>query len=101
MEGKSKGDVAKELGINPNTLSAWLKEDEFIAEYNIAIAQKFLDINPSIIDRLVQIANSRNENAAVAACKELLSRGGVAAVQKIETTGEVTIAVSVDEGGDA
>ncbi len=97
MEGKSKGDVAKELGINPNTLSAWCKDDEFIAEYNKAIAQKFIDINPAIIDRLVQIAYSRNENAAVAACKELLSRGGVAAVQKLETTGSLEITVGVDD----
>ena len=100
MVGKSKGDVAKELGINPNTLSAWFKNDDFKSEYNKAITQKFIDINPAIIDRLFQIAYSNNENAAVAACKELLSRGGVAAVQKLETTGSLEITVGVEDASD-
>jgi len=95
MTGMKKEDVCKTLDISSKTLCNWQNDDEFIKAYNKAISKKFIDINPAIVNRLIEIANSKNENVAVAACKELLSRGGLAAVQKIETDGKIVINVDI------
>ncbi len=91
---KSYGLIAQELSINPNTITTWLKNDEFNDVLDRGIKRRFNGMALAAQKRLEHLINSNNEAVALGAVKEVLSKAGYDAVQKQEIL-ETTITVTM------
>lgn len=90
--------IAEELKCNNNTITLWLKDDDFRTELNAEIKRKFSRLAVKAQKKLDELIDSENENVALGAVKETLSKAGFDAVQKVEST-NTNITVDVDDDG--
>lgn len=100
MQGLAKGDVAKEVGITPNTLCNWQADAEFQKAYDTALRQMQADMIPDALSTVHRLTRCGNPSVELGACKTLLERSILLAGQKIETSGKITIDVDIVEDTD-
>lgn len=85
-QGKKKKDVAEALKITPTTLSNWLnigKNPHFVEAYEKELEcadnlrkRDYRTAAQEAQKRLIELANSRDEDVALKACKDILDRAG-------------------------
>ena len=85
-QGMKKKDVAKELEVRPETISAWLnigKTPHFVEAYEKELEyadnlrkRNYRSAAQKAQERLVELAESRDEDVALKAVKDILDRAG-------------------------
>ena len=99
LQGMKKVEVARKLGVTPETISRWFNDPEFIKDFKekmVAhqqeLAQRALGVYSDLLD------NAQSESVRASIAKDMLSRGGYDAPikQEIKTEG-VAIKISYDE----
>lgn len=94
---KSKTAIAKELEVNPNTITTWFAKEEFTEALHKEIIRRFGFISAKAVNRLDKLIDSKNDMVALNACKEVLSKSGFDAVQKIEANVDNVISVNIGD----
>ena len=104
-------EIAEQLKITPQTLSNWLNADlnpQFVEEYDKRLEQADKDRKKVYkskaqyaLQRLVELTDSGDDKAALAACKEILDRAGDTAGLSIEVKASDKLAdIFAQCGGD-
>jgi len=88
--------IADEIKCNNNTITQWLKDADFQKALQAEMHRKFSKLAVKATKKLEKLIDCENDNVALGAVKECLSKAGYDAVQKVEETSTV-INVSVDE----
>ena len=86
---KNYDALAKKLKISSKTLYNWRQEEEFAAELERRINIKIGGIAPRALKRVEKIIDSKNEEVALRACKDVLDRAGYKATEKVSVDGDV------------
>lgn len=93
-----KGDIAKAVGVSSGQISRWFNKEEFIKELEKANRRAFSRAATKAQRRLEELVDSKNEQVALGASKELLNYAGYKPTEKVEQKVEsTTIHISVDE----
>lgn len=94
--------LADELKITSATLRNWRNEEEFAAELERRINIKIGGIAPRALKRVEKIIESKNEEVALRACRDVLDRAGYKAAEKVSLGGELNTngALSVSFEGE-
>lgn len=100
MQEKLKGDVAKEIGINIATLSQWFNKPEFQQAYDDALRRMLSDAIPDAVKTVIRLTKCGNPSVELGAAKTLLERSILLAGQRVETSGELTITVGIEDASD-
>ena len=93
----SKGDICKELGVAPNAISRWQHRDDFNEALRDEMHKGFDALAIKARRKLDSLMDSKNDGVALGACKEVLSKAGYDATQKVEQKVDNIIRVSVDD----
>ena len=93
----SKGDICKELGVAPNAISRWQQRDDFNEALRDEMHKGFDALAIKARRTLDSLMDSKNDGVALGACKEVLSKAGYDATQKVEQKVDNIIRVSVDD----
>lgn len=99
---KNYDELAKQLKISSKTLYNWRQEEEFAAELERRINIKIGGIAPRALKRVEKIIDSKNEEVALRACRDVLDRAGYKATEKVSVGGELNTngALSVSFEGE-
>ena len=81
-----KGDIAKELKVRAETITAWLKREDFQQAIKEENQRCFQSMAAKAVKKLDQLLDSKNEGIALAASREVLNKAGYLETQKIEQT---------------
>jgi hypothetical protein len=92
-----KQDIAAEVGVTKDTLSNWLRNDDFLNEYHRTIREKVDTLASAAISRIGELMYSRVDSVALAAAKDIASRAGYDATDKKEIKVDGTL-IKVDYG---
>ncbi len=77
LEAKqTKKAMAEALNVSRNTLTNWEKDEEFRAEYNESVRREMNYTGSRAYRKMVSLLNSRNDNVALGAAKDLMDRAG-------------------------
>ncbi len=90
---ESYDKLADELKISHKTLYNWRHEEEFVAELERRINIKIGGIAPRALRRVEKIIDSKNEEVALRACRDVLDRAGYKATEKVSVDGELNTGV--------
>lgn len=93
----SKGDICKELGVAPNAISRWQQRDDFNEALRDEMHKGFDALAIKARRKLDSLMDSKNDGVALGACKEVLSKAGYDATQKVEQKVDNIIRVSVND----
>lgn len=83
---RSKGDIAKEVNIRPETISQWMKREDFQQALKEENQRCFQGMAAKAVKKLNQLLDSKNEGIALAASREVLNKAGYLETQKVEQT---------------
>ena len=97
VQGLNYSDVAKRVGVTPQTITQWRKQAEFRTAYDESLHALLDNSIPQAIEILLHCLKSNNESVALGAAKTILDRCGFHSTQRIETEGEITITVDIME----
>ena len=86
---ESYKEIADRLKISEKTLYNWRNEAEFAAELKKRIDIKISNVVPKAVKRIEMIIDSKNEDVALRAAKDVLDRAGYKATNKVEVEGDV------------
>lgn len=78
--------VCKDVGICPNTLTKWKRQDEFKEELRHETERHLGFLAQKAVKRMGELMDSGNESVALGACKEVLNKSGYKEAQKVEQT---------------
>lgn len=92
----SKGDICKELGVAPNAISRWQQRDDFNEALRDEMHKGFDALAIKARRKLDSLMDSKNDGVALGACKEVLSKAGYDATQKVEQKVDTVINVSIE-----
>lgn len=92
----SKGDICKELGVAPNAISRWQQRDDFNEALRDEMHKGFDALAIKARRKLDSLMDSKNDGVALGACKEVLSKAGYDATQKIEQKVDTVINVNIE-----
>ena len=92
----SKGDICKELGVAPNAISRWQQRDDFNEALRDEMHKGFDALAIKARRKLDSLMDSKNDGVALGACKEVLSKAGYDAAQKIEQKVDTVINVNIE-----
>ena len=93
---KQKQEIAKELGVANNCISRWMAREDFQEELKNEMHRGFNSLAIKARRRLDQLIDSNNDVVALGACKEVLSKAGYDAPQKVEQTIDSVTSIKVD-----
>lgn len=85
-EQKQKQEIARELGVNPATISQWVKKPEFDEALKNEMYRAFQPLAYRARQKIGELIDSGNDQVALAASKDILDRAGFAATQKVDQT---------------
>ena len=93
-------EVADRLKINRRTLYNWRNEEEFSKELDRRIRIVVGGIAPRALKKLDELIDSKNEQVALQAAKDMLDRGGFKAAEKIDLNGKTESSMTVSFEGE-
>ena len=105
-QGYSKSRIAKEIGVNVKTVTAWTKKEEFNAEVEKCLERQKLSIEETIkrnvepiMSRMLGIAlSSESDKTSLDACIYLVNRLlGTPTAKTIEVTEETVEVENIDD----
>ena len=91
-----KQDIAKELGVANNAISRWMSREDFQQALQDEMHKGFNSLAVKARRKLEKLIDSNNDGVALGACKEVLSKAGYDATQKIEQTIDTVISVNIE-----
>ena len=91
-----KQDIAKELGVANNCISRWQNREDFQDALKEEMRKGFNSLALKARRKLDRLIDSNNEGVALGACKEVLSKAGYDAPQKVEQTIDSVTTIKVD-----
>lgn len=92
-----KGEIAEKVGVAPNAISRWVAREDFQVALRDEMHRGFDSLAIKARRKLDKLIDSKNDGVALGACKEVLSKAGYDATQKIEQKVDTTIKVDVIE----
>lgn len=92
-----KGEIADKLDVAPNAISRWVSREDFQLALEKEMHRGFKDLAVKARKKLDKLIDSNNDGVALGACKEVLSKAGYDATQKIEQKVDNIIRVSVND----
>ena len=92
-----KQEIAKELGVANNAISRWMNREDFQEALKDEMHKGFSSLAVKARRKLDKLIDSNNDGVALGACKEVLSKAGYDATQKIEQKLDTTINVSITD----
>ena len=90
-----KQEIAEELNVAGNTISRWMDREDFQDELRREMHRGFNSLAIKARKKLEKLMDSKNDGVALGACKEVLSKAGYDATQKIEQKVDTTIKVDI------
>ncbi len=81
-----KGQIAEELNVRPETITAWQKREDFQEALRAEMNRGFSSMAVKARKKLEQLIDSSNPQVALAASREVLNKAGYQETQKIEQT---------------
>ena len=81
---KLKGEIASELGVRPETVTAWQKREDFQDALRNEMQRGFSSLAAKARNRLEKLIDSPIDGVALGACREVLNKAGYQETQKIE-----------------
>ena len=99
MEGKTQRETAKIIEVDEDTVYRWKRNNaEFQAKFDDEMRQTFKDLAAQARLNIMNLATAaESENVRLNANKDILSRAGYDASQRVEQVSETTIKVAVEE----
>lgn len=88
--------IAEEVKCNPNSITNWLKDEDFAKELNRQMRKKFNKLGLKAQRKLEKLIDSDVDSVSLNACKDILDRQGLNTVQKVESINTI-ITVDVEE----
>ena len=92
-----KQEIAEELNVAGNTISRWMDREDFQDELRREMHRGFNSLAIKARKKLEKLMDSKNDGVALGACKEVLSKAGYDATQKIEQKVDNVINVSITD----
>lgn len=92
-----KGEIADKVGVAPNAISRWVAREDFQQALQDEMHRGFKDLALKARKKLDKLIDSNNDGVALGACKEVLSKAGYDATQKIEQKVDNVIKVSITD----
>lgn len=92
---KLKGEIAEELGVRRETISAWVKKEEFQAELKEEMHRQFGQMALKARRKLDALMNDSNSQVALGAVKEVLNKAGYQETQTIEQNIKTNIKLTI------
>lgn len=92
-----KGQIAEELGVRPETVTAWQKREDFQDALRNEMQRGFSTLAAKARNRLDKLIDSPNQAVALGACKEVLNKAGYQETQKIEQTIDTNIVLEITD----
>ena len=92
-----KQDIAKECGVSATTFSTWLSDPLFQEGIKDEMHRGFNSMALKARKKLDDLVECNNPQVALAAVKEVLSKAGYDAVQKIEQDIRTDISIEIEE----
>jgi uncharacterized protein YjcR len=92
-----KQEIASELGIRRETISAWVKREDFQAAMRDEMQREFSQMALKARRKLNELVDSNNPQVALAAAKEVLNKAGYQETQNINQTITTDITVEIEE----
>ena len=83
---RQKQDIAKELKVSNATISQWVKREDFQEALKAENQRLFSSASSKAVKAVTDLLNSKNEGIRLAAAREILSKAGYDAPQKVEQT---------------
>jgi transposase len=91
-------EVAAEINVSEDTITRWKKDEEFRREYDNEFRESFKDLATEAKGTVATLMrNAESETVRLNASKDILSRSGYDASQKVEQVSETTIKVDISE----
>ncbi len=92
-----KQEIAKELGVANNAISRWMAREDFQKALQDEMHKGFNSLAIKARRKLESLIDSNNDGVALGACKEVLSKAGYDAAQKVEQKIDSVIRVDIVE----
>ena len=93
---KSNSKIAQEIGVHRNTISNWLKNEEFLNEKSKFIKTQLQSSAGKALRTMVKLLNAKNEQVRYNAAKDILDRTGHKPSDKIEHSGNMGVNIIDD-----
>ena len=90
-----KQEIAEELGVRRETISAWVKREDFQAAIKEEMHREFGQMAFKARRKLNELVDDKNPQVALGAVKEVLNKAGYMETQKVEQQLENVIKVEV------
>lgn len=92
----TKQQVANQVGVNPSTISRWFSNTEFKMAYDAAMENSFKEMATEAKQTVYKImTKGERESNRLAAAKDILSRSGYDATNKVEQVSDTVITVNL------
>ena len=90
LQGRLKGDIATDLGLNRKTITRWFQDDDFLNELEKAYRRAYLyDAGEARRTTLTEMRKGDNSAARIRAARDILDRAGLKATEKHDITAEI------------
>lgn len=100
LEGEKKQkEIAAALNISEKTISEWKKNEEFIAAYDEALKAVLRYASGKALRKQIKLIDSRSDNVAHLAAKDILDRGGYKAAEEIKLEDDSKLNITISGGG--
>lgn len=93
---KQKQEIAEELKVRRETISAWIKREDFQQAIKDETHRKFARLAPRALKEMEKLLDSENERIVFDVSKEILNKAGYQETQKIEQTTH-TIEIEIED----
>lgn len=97
-ENRTQKDIAKEINVAEKTISAWKKNEDFIKAYDDAIKSALRYASAKALKKQIRLIDSKNQQIAHLAAKDILDRGGYKSEDKVELEAKVVPKIIDDLG---
>lgn len=94
---KLKGDIAEEIGVRRETISAWQNREDFQDALRQEMQRGFSSMAIKARKRLDKLIDSNNEGIALAASREALNKAGYQETQKVEQNITTDITIEIED----
>lgn len=89
-------EMAKQVGVAEQTVSKWLKQDDFLDALQKEQRRYFSTAATAAAKKLVELIDCNNTGVALGACRDILDRAGLKPTDKVDINGGANIIVNID-----
>lgn len=94
----SQKEIAKEVKITEQSICAWKKDGEFMAELDVRVRASIQSIAAKALGTQAKLLHAKSEMVRYMAAKDLLDRAGYAPDNRIQLHGDSTVQIIDDIG---